>query len=101
MLDQLVRLSREMLSLAGQGEWERVAGLQIERQQMMGQTFPLDSSLTDTQGAAGQVKEILDLDQQITELARVQQKEIGQLLGKLNQGRTATRAYRDTSRHQT
>jgi len=98
MLSQLVRLSQEMLSLAEQGEWERVTELQIERQQMMEKTFPLDTQVTDAAGAAGQIQSILNLDQQIAQLARAQQKEVGQVLGKLNQGRTATRAYQDTSR---
>lgn len=98
MLGRLIHLSQEMLSLAQQGEWERVTEMQIERQQIIENTFPLDPQVTDADGATGQIELILGLDQQITQLARVQQKEIGQVLSKLNHGRTATRAYQETSR---
>lgn len=98
MLDRLVRLSQEMLGLAEQGEWEQLTAAQSERQQLIEQIFPLDPQVSDTADAAAQVKRVLELDQQITRLARAQQKEIGQALGKLNRGRVATRAYQDTSR---
>lgn len=98
MLDRLVRLSQEMLTLAEQGEWEQLATAQSEREQLIEQIFPLDPHISDAADAAAQVKRVLELDQQITRLARAQQKEIGQALGKLNRGRVATRAYQDTSR---
>ena len=98
MLEQILQMSQTMLTLAEQDEWEQVTGLQMERQQMMEQALPLDPALTNSDSAAAQIKKILGLDQQITELARAQQKEIGQVLGKLNQGRAATRAYQDASR---
>jgi len=98
VLDRLVRLSQEMLTLAEQGEWEQLATAQSEREQLIEQIFPLDPRISDAADAAAQVKRVLELDQQITQLARAQQKEIGQVLGKLNRGRVATRAYQDTSR---
>lgn len=98
MLGRLVHLSQEMLLFAEQGEWERVTEMQIERQQIMENTFPLDPQVTDADDATGQIRLILGLDQQITQLARVQQKEVGLVLSKLSHGRTATRAYQDTSR---
>ncbi|AKH20268.1 flagellar protein FliT [Sedimenticola thiotaurini] len=98
MLDRLVQISQEMLALAGQGEWAQVTDLQQQRQQLIEQTFPLDPQVSDSVNAAAQIQCILDLDRQLTEMARTQQKEIGQALGKLNRGRVATRAYQDTSR---
>ena len=98
MLGQILQMSQTMLALAEQDEWEQVEVLQRDRQQLMEQALPLDPALTNPDSAAAQIKEILGLDQQITELARSQQKEIGQVLGKLNQGRAATRAYQGNSR---
>lgn len=98
MLGRLIHLSQEMLLFAEQGEWERVTEMQIERQQVMENTFPLDPQVIDADGATGQIRSILDLDQQITQLARVQQKEVGLVLNKLSHGRMATKAYQDTSR---
>lgn len=97
MLSQLVHLSREMLTLAEQGEWERLTAAQTERRQLMDAVFPLDSRLQDAEDAVAQIQLIQELDQQITRLVRAQQQQIGQELGKLNQGRAATRAYQDTS----
>ena len=48
--------------------------------------------------AAALLKQIISLDGQLRRLAESRRKEIGQALGKINQGRQATRAYRDTSR---
>jgi hypothetical protein len=103
MLGQIITLSEQMLSLARQGEWERLTERQVERQQMIEQVFPLDlgamaAGPVGADGAARQIREILDLDKQLMRLARAQQQEIGQTLGKLNQGRVATRAYQETSR---
>lgn len=68
---------------------------------MIEQAFPLNLGATavgPADDAARRIREILDLDQQLMQLALVQQQEIGKTLGKLNQGRVATRAYQDTSR---
>jgi hypothetical protein len=103
MLGQIITLSEQMLSLARQGEWEHLNERQAERQQMIEQAFPLDlAAMAAGPGAADdaarQIRVILDLDRQLMRLARAQQQETGQTLGKLNQGRVATRAYQDTSR---
>jgi hypothetical protein len=98
MLGRLMHLSQEMLSLAQQGEWERVTEMQVERQTLIENTFPLDAQTAEVDDAAGQIQSILDLDQQITRLARAQQEEIGRALSKLSHGRVATKAYQDTSR---
>ncbi len=98
MLGRLIHLSQEMLSLAQQGEWERVTEMQVERQTLIENTFPLDAQTVEADEAAGQIQSIIDLDQQITRLARAQQEEIGRAVSKLNHGRVATKAYQDTSR---
>nr|WP_305792691.1 flagellar protein FliT [Sedimenticola hydrogenitrophicus] len=97
-----------MLSLARQGEWEQLTERQVERQRMIEQAFPLDLGVMAAGAtaagagaadeAARQIRVILDLDKQLMQLAQAQQQEIGKILGKMNQGRVATRAYQDTSR---
>jgi hypothetical protein len=98
MMEQILTVSQDMLALADKGEWERVEVLQRERQQLISDAFPLDASRVDQDSAAETIQAILDLDKQLLELASAQQKEIGAVLGKLNQGRQATKAYHTNSR---
>lgn len=98
MLGHLLGLSQQMLSLARQGEWENVNEIQAERQRIIEKEFPLSPGPTEAGDVAREIQAILDLDRELLELAGTQQKEIGQTLGKLNQGRAATRAYQNTSR---
>ena len=98
MLEQILETSREMLALAEQDEWEQAEALQRQRQDLIEKTFPLDDEMAQSEQAAALLKQIISLDGQLRRLAESRRKEIGQALGKINQGRQATRAYRDTSR---
>jgi hypothetical protein len=98
MIEQILAVSREMVTLAERGEWERVEVLQQERQQLIKDVFPLDASRIDQDFASETIQAILDLDKQLLQLALAQQKEIGTVLGKLNQGRQATKAYHTNAR---
>jgi len=98
MLEQILETSREMLALAEQDEWEQAEMLQRQREELIKKTFPLDDEVAQSEQAAAILKQIISLDGQLRRLAESRRKEIGQALGKINQGRQATRAYRDTSR---
>lgn len=98
MIAQLLSLSQDMLQLAEKGDWEPVGELQQQRLQLMEALFPLDADSLNQSETAQQIKAILALDKQLMDLASAQQKEVGAVLGKLNQGRQATKAYHSTSR---
>lgn len=98
MLDQILEVSRNMLALAEQGEWEQVDILQQERQIIVEQTFPLEDDAARNPNVATVLKQILMLDGQIQGLAEKRHREIGQELGRINQGRAVTKAYKTTSR---
>ncbi|WP_428603349.1 flagellar protein FliT [Sedimenticola sp.] len=98
MLDQIVLLSQKMLSLAQQGEWDQLTALQQLRDDQIENCFPLDPHGLDERQVSEQIRTILALDKQILQLAGDQQMEIRETLGKLSQGRVATKAYWDTSR---
>lgn len=87
-----------MLLLAEKAEWDQVGELQRQRLQLMEKIFPLDVQNINQSETAEQIKAILDFDKQLMHLASAQQKEIGTVLGKLNQGRQATKAYTAASR---
>ncbi|MCW8907952.1 MAG: flagellar protein FliT [Sedimenticola sp.] len=98
MLEQILETSRKMLALAEQDEWEQAEALQRQRQELIEKTFPLDDETAHSAQTATLLKQILSLDGQLRRLAESRRKEIGRALGKISQGRQATRAYRDTSR---
>lgn len=98
MLEQILDTSRSMLALAEQGEWEQVEALQRQRQQLIERTFPFDNNAAQASQATSLLKQILVLDRNVRNLAENRYKAISRDLGRINQGRTATKAYQNASR---
>ncbi len=98
MLEQILELSREMLTLGKQGEWEQVEKLQQSRERLIRESFPLSDEKAADAESARIIEQVLAIDGQIKDAAEGQRHEIRQTLSKLNQGRAATKAYQDTSR---
>lgn len=98
MPEQILAASRKMLELAKEDGWEQVEQLWQERQKMFEQLFPVDEATVDAAHIKVAIEEVLQLDGQIRALAEARHKAIGQTLGQLNQGRQATRAYRENAR---
>ncbi|PLY16720.1 MAG: hypothetical protein C0631_02960 [Sedimenticola sp.] len=96
-LEQLLTLSEEMLRLALSSDWDRVVEVQGQRSALIEKSFPLDEAVALTDAQA-HLKKILSLEAQVTALAVSAKKELGDTLGKINQGKQATKAYTDTSR---
>lgn len=88
-------MTKKMGEEAGGGEWDKVRELEQERQKLIDSCFPLDESIADPRLAGGQIKSIIELDQQLMALAKTQQQTLADTLAKLNQGRQATKAYQD------
>lgn len=96
ILDRLLTLTQEMLTQSQAEEWERVNELQQDRLQLMGKHFSLDDSV-DTSSAEGYLKQILSLEEEIKILAAKSHQAMRQQLGKIGQGKQATRAYKNIS----
>lgn len=91
--DAFVQTTREMLSLAQQGEWETVMGLQAERQQRLEAYFSSSVPAHLAEQVAAGIREILDLDRQLMELGRQGMDELARNMNGLRTGRRAQQAY--------
>lgn len=92
-LKEIVRLSREMLGRAGELEWDKVASLEVSRKRLVMECFREPTSEQDGAEVAAAIKEILNLNQQVTELGKQCQAQLGGEIHAHNRGRTATSAY--------
>ena len=92
-LDEIIHLSREMLETARQLEWDKVAELEARRKQLVMECFREPGPKQDAEEVASVIKEILNLGQQVAELARQSQTALGSEIHTHNRGHAATSAY--------
>jgi hypothetical protein len=92
-LDEIIRLSREMLEAAGQPDWDKVAELEASRKQLVMECFREPVPKKDAAEIAPLIKDILNLDQQVAELVRQCQTALGSEIHTHNRGHAATSAY--------
>ncbi|MCP4994181.1 MAG: flagellar protein FliT [Gammaproteobacteria bacterium] len=93
LLSSILSLSKAMLAEAEKSEWEQVAEMQLERQQMIESCFPLDDSIKNPEAVKAQIQAIIEQDELLMALAKPQHKEIGSVLSKISQGKQATKSY--------
>ncbi len=98
LLQQIVQLSRRMHEMAEAGDWGAVAGLEVERQGLIGDCFAQESPFQDTELAARRIGQIIDLDRRLIEISTAQKHQVGAALNKLQQARTAINAYEECPR---
>ncbi|HHJ17174.1 MAG TPA: flagellar protein FliT [Gammaproteobacteria bacterium] len=92
-LVEIIGLSKEMLAQAREHEWARVAELEASRKTLVMQCFQHTTAEQDVPEVAAAIREILRLNQDVSEIGRQYQE---QLVGEIhtgNIGRAATAAY--------
>ncbi len=95
-LNKIIELSSSMLDVARKGYWERVQEIELQRRQVLEQTFPLDTdSINNVPAVAMQVQKISDLDKETISLVAASREELSALAGKISTGRQAVNAYLD------
>jgi len=92
-LSEIIHLSREMLEAARQLDWDKVAELEACRKQLVMECFREPAPKQDAAEIAAVIKEILNLDQQVAELAKQCQTALGSEIHTHNRGHAATSAY--------
>ncbi len=92
-LTDIIRLSRDMLDTARELEWDKVAILEVRRKQCVMEYFRQPVPEQEAAEVAAAIKEILDLNQQVTELGKQCSKDLGTEIHANNRGRAATSAY--------
>ena len=84
-----------MLEAARAGDWEQLQQLELQKRELVGQTFPLKDTPGDTTLLIQQIQNIADLDKETMRLAANGRKELSDLLSKMSTGRQAVAAYQD------
>ncbi len=97
-LGKIIALSRDMLELARGNAWERVAELEEQRRALVMQSFHTPAAKQDSATVAAVIREILSLNQQLTDLGKAHQQHLGNQLHTNQVGRTAQQAYRGCAR---
>ncbi len=94
LLREILSLSRQMLRHASDDEWELLQQAEQRRSRLIGTCFPVKTPLADPRATAELVRQIIETGDMVTELVINARDRAGKALGKLKQGRSATRAYR-------
>ncbi len=97
-LGKIIALSQDMLELARDNAWERVAELEEARRMLVMQSFHTPTSKQDSATVAAVIREILSLNQQLTDLGKAHRQHLGNELRTNQVGRTAQQAYRGCAR---
>ena len=92
-LEQIVLLSQDMLAKAGDHEWGLVAEIEAGRRELVMRCFQQPAQQQDSSEVAAAIKEILRLNQEISDLGKRYQDQLGSEIHTNKLGRTASAAY--------
>ena len=92
LLDEALALSREMLTLGEQGEWERVIELEPQRREMLHRAFARQGPLNETD--AGRIRDILKLDKSLIQCGIQARDAVAGELSQMRLGKKVAQAYR-------
>ena len=98
LLKEILGITRTMHDEASAGEWDRVQARVKRREVRIQACFPLDNSIRDRDLAAGQLREVIGWNKEVSQLAADAKRETGLSVGTLRQGKAAARAYQDIAR---
>jgi len=84
-----------MLISARASDWEQLEQLELQKRELVEQTFPLEAIVVDAASIVEQIQEIADFDKETMRLAAKGRKELSDLLSKMSTGRQAVAAYQD------
>lgn len=97
-LKQVIEMSQCMLEAARVMDWDQVAVLETQRKTLVMECFQKSTNEQDAADVAASIKEILRLNQEVTELGRQCRDQLGDEIHVRNTGRTATAAYLSCAR---
>lgn len=92
-LESIVNISNRMLCKAHDDEWTSVAELELERKALVHGYFDQPALRQDAPEVAIAIREILKLNQLITELGEKSREFLGTEMRTNSAGRAATAAY--------
>ena len=93
--DDILKLSRNMLEGAGQGEWEGILKMQVERQKMMDNYFATPVPAANAESVATGIREMLDIDRILMDRSKQEMSELSSDMKNISNGIKAKQAYSD------
>lgn len=97
-LNDITDLSREMLLRAQENAWERVGELEEQRRSLVVLCFQHKTAEQDAPDVAALIREILRLNQEVTELSKKHQQVLAADIHTNRVGRSAQAAYQGCTR---
>jgi len=95
-LVEIIGLSKEMLASARDHDWQRVTELEVARKALVVSCFQLPTAAgQDAPEVAAAIKEILRLNQDVSEIGRQYKEELVGEIRTNNIGRAAKAAYQN------
>lgn len=92
-LEQLLQLSRDLLEQARADEWDTVVEMEQQRSPRLHAYFESRSAGRLPEADRERVREIIELDRQVAQLAQARQNRIASDLKELKRGQSAVAAY--------
>lgn len=92
-IDELLRLTEEMFSLASEGAWDEVEACEAQRIAALGSLTPLGDE-TD-HAVVAKIRQVLDRNEEIVALAITEKSKIADELSLSRKLEKAEKAYRD------
>jgi hypothetical protein len=91
-LEQLLEMTRQMLSLAEQQKWSVLAKMQVVRLKLIEKTFPIDTT-SETETSRSILEQIVGINTQLTQTCKQNKRSLQLELSGINSGRKAMAAY--------
>lgn len=94
-LDDILELSRGLVSMAQQGEWQRVMELERLRRDRLLRCFACSVSVAEAALVATAIRRIAEYDLSLNNLVREARASVAAELQRLRNGQRAVRAYNE------
>ena len=92
-LDQAIDMTRQMLALAKNEEWEKLTELELERQKIIRENISDDHSVNKESEIGLKIQQILEIDQEVQSLVVKAHDEVRDEIIQLNKDKGAVKAY--------
>lgn len=92
-LEQLLASGRQMLAVAGDGDWGKATELQADCQRRAHALFEQTISVEDAAAVADVVEQLKAMHDEVMRLCSLAREDSMQTIGGLNQGRQAVNEY--------
>jgi len=92
-LELIYILTKKMLQMAAQREWENVSKLEVERSHLIYSFFETKPSTEEAERIANAILDVLTVDKKIMALSVSERQKVVEKSQEINRGKLASKAY--------